>query len=696
MLGSTGNLIGGTNGADRNVISGNAGAGVFIQNAGGNTVLGNYIGTTMLGTVSLGNGNNGISVYTSSQNTIGGVSSSARNVLAGNAGSGLYLQAGSSSNVIQGNYIGADVTGAAAMANAGDGITLQGSVNNLIGGTNNGAGNIISGNTKAGISFFGEAPDNLVQGNRIGTSASGSAALGNGLDGITLTNSPGNLIGGTTVAARNLISGNHQNGILILNGSFGTIIQGNFIGTSADGTNALANTQNGLNIETWDNTVGGTTSAARNLISGNGLDGIFIIGLGTTNNSVQGNYLGTRLNGASALHNGRAGLGVSSNAFYNLIGGTASGAGNLISGNFDAGLYLIGTSGNLVQGNIIGADASGTVAIPNAIEGMYVQYAVTNLIGGTVAGARNLISGNSTSGMFLTNSSWNTIQGNYIGTAADGVSPLGNGNTALGFNTLDLQPDSHNNVIGGAQPGAGNIIAYAPFLNTIHYAGVRIRNGCSNNLVSANSIFANQGLPIDLGTFGVSPNDHCDADGGATQGNQGQNFPVLSQAVAANGMVIRGTLDSTASSTFVLQFFGNPACTAWTNYGQAQFYLGQVAVTTSNDCTTSFSAQVSGTVPPGYVVTATATDSRNNTSESSACVSVGAAPPLNISPPSSHQITVYWTTNFAAGFVLQRTGDLTPPAQWSNVSNVPATNAGNYSVTLAVGPTNQFYRLAFQ
>jgi len=325
VLGSTGNLIGGTNGADRNVISGNAGAGVFIQNAGGNTVLGNYIGTTMLGTVSLGNGNNGISVYTSSQNTIGGVSSSARNVLAGNAGSGLYLQAGSSSNVIQGNYIGADVTGAAAMANAGDGITLQGSVNNLIGGTNNGAGNIISGNTKAGISFFGEAPDNLVQGNRIGTSASGSAALGNGLDGITLTNSPGNLIGGTTVAARNLISGNHQNGILILNGSFGTIIQGNFIGTSADGTNALANTQNGLNIETWDNTVGGTTSAARNLISGNGLDGIFIIGLGTTNNSVQGNYLGTRLNGASALHNGRAGLGVSSNAFYNLIGGTASG-----------------------------------------------------------------------------------------------------------------------------------------------------------------------------------------------------------------------------------------------------------------------------------------------------------------------------------------------------------------------------------
>ena len=86
ILGSTGNLIGGTNAADGNVISGNAVAGVFIQNAGGNAVVGNYIGTTVAGTVPLGNGNNGISIYTSSQNTLGGAANSARNIIAGNGG----------------------------------------------------------------------------------------------------------------------------------------------------------------------------------------------------------------------------------------------------------------------------------------------------------------------------------------------------------------------------------------------------------------------------------------------------------------------------------------------------------------------------------------------------------------------------------------------------------------------------------
>ena len=163
------------------------------------------------------------------------------------------------------------------------------------------------------------------------------------------------------------------------------------------------------------------------------------------------------------------------------------------------------------------------------------------------------------------------------------------------------------------------------------YAGVRIRDGSTNNAILGNAIFSNGALGIDLGNYGVNANISCDAGTGA---NMAQNYPVLTQAVSGNGTGIRGTLNSRPNAMFLLQFFANPACgsSLFANNGQGQIYLGQTSVVTGNDCNTSFVAALPGSVPVGYVITATATDSANNTSEFSACVPVRPVPALKRQP----------------------------------------------------------------
>src|ERR1035441_7635455 len=219
--------------------------------------------------------------------------------------------------------------------------------------------------------------------------------------------------------------------------------------------------------------------------------------------------------------------------------------------------------------------------------------------------------------------------------------------------------DECNNTIGG-NGAAGNRIA---FTQTI-YAGVRIRDGSTNNAILGNAIFANGGLGIDLGDYLVTANDDCDADSGA---NMLQNFPVLTEAVSGNGTGVRGTLNSRPNQAFLLQFFANPACDSL-GYGEGQTYLGQQTVVTGNDCTTSFVASLPGWVPAGYVITATATDMANNTSEFSACVPVGPAPALSVSPAAGQQIALAWP-NTATGFVLKETSSLSPPVHWTTVTN---------------------------
>jgi hypothetical protein len=393
--------------------------------------------------------------------------------------------------------------------------------------------------------------------------------------------------------------------------------------------------------------------------------------------------------------NARGGVGISG-APANTIGGTAAGAGNLISGNSnpssgDAGIYLIsgGATGNLIQGNLIGTDSMGMLALGNNHEGIYAENAPGNTIGGSVPGAGNVISGNHTRGIFLTNSSGTVIQGNLIGTKIDGVSAMGNT-----FHAVECEKNANNTVIGG-NGSAGNRIGFSQTV----FAGVRIRNNCTNNAIIGNAIFSNGptgngpsgGLGIDLGTVGTNANVACGGSSGSA--NMGENFPVLTQAVTGNGTGVRGTLNSRANTSFVLQFFANPACDP-SGCGEGQIYLGQTSVTTSG-CATNFVAELAASAPVGYALTATATDPANNTSEFSMCISAGPIPALTLSGPTNNQLKLAWT-NTATGFVLKQTDSLWQPVQWTTVTNSPVITNGQFVVTQSLTSSNRFYLLSFE
>jgi hypothetical protein len=755
---SSGNLIGGTNAGNGNVISGGNDTGIYILSAGGNTIQGNLIGVTATGTKALGNVNNGVVIDGGGSNFVGGTNSTARNVISGNGQSGIYLNSGNTTaNLIQGNYIGLDISGGSVLNNTNDGITINGAPGNTIGsalpgggnvisgngfsgisintsaasnnvvlgnfigtdalgktalgnqnagvvvsaaagnqlgGANAGAGNVISGNKQDGIFLTDGALGNLIQGNLIGLSAAGTNAMQNGFNGISLSGAVSNTIGGSVAGARNVISGNANNGVgILLLGDSGNVVLGNYLGTDVTGNKAVANTQAGVRIQGCSNVIGGILPGGGNVIAGNGQQGVWLVGTGgnVTGNAVQGNLIGLDATGASSLPNGNAGVGVSS-AAANQIGGTAAAARNVISANGDAGIFFIGagTDGNQVQGNFIGTDSSGSLARGNLFEGIYVQDAMANVIGGSTAGAGNVISGNNTRGLWLTNASRNMIQGNFIGTKADGATALGNS-----LNNIELDVNSTNNTVGGPAAGAGNRIAFAIFAQGFARSGIRVRNGSLNNLISGNSIFSNAELGIDLGAFGVTANVDCET-GQSGAANAGQNYPVLSNVYSGTATQIRGTLNSGAGKIYLLQFFSNPSGNAL-GYGEGRVFLGQTNLTLGAACSSNFTVLLPVSIPAGWVVTATATDPANNTSEFSAWIPVVIVPQLQASAvnPANRQFSLFWTNN-GGSYVLQQTLSLTPAVQWTSVTNAPPLLSGVFVLTLPATNNSAFYRLGTQ
>lgn len=214
------------------------------------------------------------------------------------------------------------------------------------------------------------------------------------------------------------------NGIMITALGGGNVIEGNFIGTDVGGATPLGNDQNGLFVFTANNTIGGNTAAARNIIVDGG-NGVLIFGSSASGNQVLGNFIGVDVTGIVAYPN-LDGVKISG-AKNNIIGGTNPNARNIISGNSSGvTIWNATASDNVVQGNFIGTDVKGTGAVPNGRGVQIRSGANNNLIGGTTAGAGNVISGNTFNGIDLGGSS-NTVQGNFIGTQSDGESPLGNG-----------------------------------------------------------------------------------------------------------------------------------------------------------------------------------------------------------------------------------------------------------------------------
>lgn len=653
---SQGNIVGiGPDGNGyQNLISGNTFDGITLGNAEDTIIAGNFIGTNIAGTSSVPNRNGILIMSDCSSNIIGtngdGTDDSQEgNLISGNLYDGIRIISGNSiHNVIAGNLIGTDINGTSALGNGSSGLSISGDMN-LIGTNGDGVaddleGNVISGNQTTGIYLHSFAAH--VSGNFIGTDKTGMFPLGNAFYGISISpSSHGNLIGTdgdgvSDILERNIICANgagmtNTAGINI-QGADNTIA-GNFIGIDATGSAGLGNEGDGvlLTSTATGNLIGtdgdGTADTEEgNLISGNGHRGVWFSGAYI--NTIAGNKIGADFTGSLAIPNGHAlnesigAVHLSNGASGNIIGTNSDGSGdniegNLISGNARRGIVIEDptTHFNIVAGNLIGTDASGTSTLGNQFGVDIRNDSNMNQIGTDGDGngdfyERNLISGNSGAGISIQGSD-NTIAGNYIGTDNSGSNDLGNG--SYGIYLID---NSANNTIGGSTLKT-NIVAFngkdGVFITGVNSVG---------NLISANSIFENDESGIDLsdGTATWSNlNDPGDLDSGP---NYLMNYPILDSAssltiaVAISGNIINGL----PGSTFQIDFYANDTCDPPANFGEGKNYIGSTAVTTDSGGNGTFLANLSGFVPAGKFITATATNN-SSTSEFSECIEVTAA-----------------------------------------------------------------------
>lgn len=290
---------------------------------------------------------------------------------------------------------------------------------------------------------------NLIAGCHLGTDPSGTVALGNE-DGIHIVGvSTGNLIGGTESGAGNVISGNLANGInLDSDDVAGNRIEGNLIGTDVTGLADLGNGAAGIRLRGPDNVVGGLAPGARNVISWNDVHGIAVRDGG---NLLQGNWIGLVLDGTAA-GNGMDGVhfGDSPGGTLGTVGGTVAGARNVISSNGRDGIRIAAGADTLIQGNFIGTDPTGLLARGNGGYGICdgCLGGFRNTVGGIVEGAGNVISANALGG-YDTGTFDSVVQGNLVGLGFDGETLLGN--FGVGVANADM--------VGGSDPLAGNWVS---------------------------------------------------------------------------------------------------------------------------------------------------------------------------------------------------------------------------------------------
>lgn len=620
------------------------GAGISLSTNGGNHIEGNYIGTDVTGTQDRGNFVQGIYVYASTNNVIGGTTTATRNLISGNDSDGVYLYgAGTSGNLIQGNYIGTNADGTTALGNYG-GIYIHSAHGNTVGGTATGARNLISSNSTNGILIYGAGTtNNTVQGNYIGTNASGASVLGNIYDGIlvnTVSGTGTNTIGGTTAAARNIISGNLESGISLYHNTSTLLVQGNYVGTDVTGSLDLGNNIDGITIsDSCSSTIGGTTAGAGNLISGNNRYGIYFYGLGANVNVVQGNSIGTDAAGTHDLGNTLSGITIAYGA-NNTIGGSTTAARNLISGNDEAGIVIVYADafGNLVQNNLIGTDVTGTLPLGNSYRGIHLQDAANNTL------VTNVIAASGSHGIRIAGTATgNTIQGNFIGTDLGGTLALGNAEHGIAI-------AGSNNTIGGTDAGTHNTIAN----NALD--GISVDGG-TGNVLEGNILRANGGLGIDLDPEGVTANDSGDTDSGP---NNLQNFPSLTSVTGGTTTTVNGSFNSAANTNYRLEFFSNSVCDPSDN-GEGQTYLGFTNVITDDSGNASFNTTLAAGTTNDQFVSATATDPNGNTSEFSGCVTVGQQPPTaTFTPSPTPTATATFTPTYTPTFTPTYTPTFTP------------------------------------
>jgi hypothetical protein len=421
-------------------IGGATGNGVTLD-AGSITLDGNYIGLNLAGHALANTGAGVFVASTSSNNTIGQnpthLSGAVSNVISGNGGNGITLS-GSSGNTIASNRIGTDPTGSTAIANGGNGIWVTGGASN----------------------------------NEIGGTAFTDSGTGQ-------TNNPTGNKGTTTPVfivppQGNLISGNSQNGVLIDTGSQNNVLNGNFIGTTANGDSALGNTLDGVAINGANNNslVGcqfvNNPFVYYNVVSGNGGNGLRVTN--SNNTVVQGNFFGTAANNATMLGNAANGILVEGTSNNTTVGGVIP-LGNVSAGNGQNGIEVTGTASNFITFNTFGGLYAFGGAAPNGNDGLLITSTGTNNVVQT-----NVFSGNTNNGI--------EIGGNASGILVvpniAGLNTVGNAVLPNGGDGLLIDGTAHNNTVGGSQ---ASVIPQNTFSGNLGYGVAMMAQSYDNQLI---------------------------------------------------------------------------------------------------------------------------------------------------------------------------------------------------------------------
>ena len=620
-------------------------AGVLLGGGGGHTVTSSHFGMIVPNYTGI--------LVTSSNNTIGGTTANAGNVVGGSGQEqGIWIQ-GEENNRIEGNFVGNN--GVNAFGN-GVGIRITGGASTVIGGTAPGARNVISGNGVGILLAGGTATE--IRGNYVGLDAAGTAAIANS-EGITAFGPVEN-----TVIQGNWIAGNNRWGIDIQHsGSLaqvaGTRILANTLGLDSDGAE-LGNGWGGVRIQNAPGTIVGAPPVAPeepsrgNVISGNGGHAILVQGDGTEV-TIQANRIGTNPAGDSARPNGPIGgdfaaVMIDRDVSGVQIGGDSTlGEGNLISGNSAYGIKIWGT-GNSVFGNFIGTNATGTAALANTKFGIHVEIGPGNVIGGTGPGQRNVIAGNGLSGIALTGQGsyagavGTVITGNLIGLNAAGTATLSNAGAGI-----DIREGASGIITGNTISGNAG-------------AGVAVWQGATGTTISANSLFANGGLGIDLQPLGAAT-----------------GAPVLSNVTTAGfDYAIPG-----GAGTYTIEVFTSSTCDP-SGYGEGQVALGTFGGSGSGPITTA--------LPLGSVVTVTATNGAGTT-EFSNCAVAKAIPVITWAAPAAIAVgtplggyELNATANVAGTFVYTPAlGTVLPVGTHGlSVTFTPSDTASYHAATAAV------------
>jgi hypothetical protein len=483
-----------------------------------------------------------------------------------------------------------------------------------------------------------------------GNTLAGNYFADNSDTDILVDNVPGNTIGGTDPGARNICADNVTIQGL---GASANVVEGNYLDT--DGSRVLGGATGygggALNISgASNNTVGGVTPGAGNVIGSSGRG--IIIGTNdaaptASGNFVQGNYIGVNAAGTGVLsglplgRGGAVGIGTGDDS-GNTIGGTSASARNVIAGWSGAQVYLgffgnFSSGGDVVEGNYIGTTADGSAAlVPNEPAMQPPPFSFPFGIECSTSEANAVIKGNLVSGLGagIVPNEGDVVQSNLIGTDATGAQPVPNGFGIVG---------GDNCLIGGTTPGAGNTIAFS--------TGDGVDVFGTGNTIVGNSIYGNGRLGIDLGDSGVPVLNDSQGHAGF---NNFQNYPVLAAASSSStSTFINGSFSEAGEQNqpLTLDFYANSTMDP-SGYGQGQIYLGSRTVVTDGNGNASFSADFAtgGNDANGnplgslacYWISGTATDSNGNTSEFSQDIQATAAPSQTFTqnlPPALPQST---------------------------------------------------------